>query len=108
MKQIVYYTTKKNKCPFKDWLLNLDNVVRHRIEQRLYRVANGNYGDCKKLQNSELQELRLLTNKGYRIYFKDIENTIVLIVAGSDKSNQDRIILQANKYFNDFKERYLK
>ena len=107
MKEIVYYTKKDGKCPFKQWLLSVDNIIRHRIEQRLYRVAEGNYGDCKQLKNSELSELRIMTNKGYRIYFKDIENTIILILAGSDKSDQKRVIDKANEYWNEFKERYM-
>lgn len=54
------------------------------------------------LANSELSELRLHFGKGYRIYFKELDSVIVLIVAGSDKSEQERTIKKANKYFEDF------
>ncbi len=107
MKEIVYYTQSNGKCPFKDWLMSLDNVIRYRIEQRLYRVADGNFGDCKHLKGCELYELRIMTNKGYRIYFNDIDNVIILILAGSDKSNQKLVIEKAKSYWNEFKERYV-
>ncbi len=107
MKEIIYYTTKEGKCPFIKWLNKLAPIERTRIRQRLLRVQAGNYGDVKPLQNSELSELRFITNKGYRIYFKDIENTIVLILAGSDKSDQIKTIEKANNYYIDFKERFL-
>ena len=107
MKEIIYYKTKDEKCPFYDWLVSLDNLAQHRIEQRLYRIAEGNYGDCKHLKNSELSEFRFMTNKGYRIYYKELNNVIVLILAGGDKSNQTQSINKANKYFEDFKERFL-
>ncbi len=106
MKEIIYYTTKDGKCPFFKWLQSLDNLSKHRIEQRLYRIIEGNYGDCKPLKNSELSEFRFITNKGYRIYYKEIGNIIVLILAGGDKSNQTQTIKKANQYFEEFKERY--
>ena len=85
MKEIIYYTTIDNKCPFKEWLNRLDSIEQKRIWQRLLRIQLGNYGDCKRLQNSELSELRFITNKWYRVYFKELDDIVVLILAGSDK-----------------------
>lgn len=107
MKQIFYYTTKNNKCPFLEWLNKLDNIEQKRIRQRLLRIQSGNFGDCKALQNSELSELRFMTSKGYRIYYKELDDIVVLILAGSDKSRQVQTINKANSYFEEFKERYL-
>ena len=106
MKEILYYTKKNGKCPFKEWLNKLDNVEQKRIYQRLLRVQLGNFGDFKPLKNSELSELRFMMNKGYRVYFKELDNVIVLILAGGDKSDQTQTINKANKYFEEFKERY--
>ena len=63
------------------------------------------YGDCKHLSNSKLSELRLDFGKGYRIYFKELNNVIILIIAGSDKSNQNKTIKQANIYYEDYLNR---
>ena len=106
MKEILYYTTADGKCPFQEWLNKLDSIEQKRILQRLLRIQLGNYGDCKPLQNSELSEFRFITNKGYRIYYKELDNVIILILAGGDKSNQTQTINKANKYFKEFKERY--
>lgn len=107
MKEILYYTTENGRCPFREWLNNLDSIEQKRIRQRLLRVQEGNFGDYKLLQNSELSELRFITNKGYRVYYKELDNIVVLIIAGGDKSDQVQVINKANKYFEDFKERYL-
>lgn len=72
---------------------------------RLKRIKQGNFGDYKPLQNSELSELRFDFGKGYRIYFKEIDNVIILIVAGGDKSDQKRLIKQAGKYLNEYLKR---
>ena len=68
-------------------------------------MQNGNFGDCKRLQNSELSELRLDFGKGYRIYYKELDDIIILIVAGSDKSDQKKVIKQADKYLNEYLNR---
>ena len=65
-------------------------------------MREGLYGDWKHLQNSKLSELRLDFGKGYRIYFKELDNVIILIVAGSDKSDQKSTIKQANKYYEEY------
>ena len=72
----------------------------------MLRVQLGNYGDCKPLQNSELSEFRFKTHKGYRVYYKELNNIIILILADSDKSDQTQTIKKANKYYEEFKERY--
>ncbi|MBO6088233.1 type II toxin-antitoxin system RelE/ParE family toxin [bacterium] len=108
MKEIIYYTATNGKCPFREWLDTLDNIEQKIITRRLLRLAQyDNFGDCKSLQNSELSELRFITNKGYRVYYKELDTIIVLILAGGDKSDQKRTIDKANKYYYEFKERYM-
>ena len=63
------------------------------------------YGDYHTLQNSALSELRFDFGKGYRIYYYDIEDSLILFVAGSDKKEQKKLIQQANIYFSDYCER---
>ena len=105
MKQIEYYTTKEGKCPYIDWLEKLTPLYQAKVFTRLDRLAEGNKGDWKRLTNSELSELRLHFGKGYRIYFKELDNVIILILAGSDKSQQEKTIQKANKYYEDFNNR---
>lgn len=102
MKEIELYTTENGKCPFIEWICKLDITYRLRINKRIDRMRNGNYGDCKSLQNSQLSELRFDFGKGYRVYFKELDDIIILILAGSDKSDQKKIIEQANQYYEDY------
>ncbi|MCI5888043.1 MAG: hypothetical protein MRZ62_00810 [Brachyspira sp.] len=107
-KQIIYYTTLDGKCPYREWLDTLDYKTKSIIDNRMERLVEGLYGDHKKLSNSLLSELRFFVGKGYRVYYKDLTNVIIIIIAGSDKSDQKRIIKQAEKYFKDFIERNIK
>ena len=66
-------------------------------------MEEGNYGDCKKLVNSELSELRYDFGKGYRIYYAEINNIILLLVNGGDKSSQVKDIENAQKFLNEWR-----
>ena len=105
LKQIIYYKTADGSCPYLEWKHSLDKKTQSIIDNRIERLVDGLYGDHKKLSNSLLFELRFFVGKGYRVYYKDLTNVIILIVAGSNKDNQARTIKQAEKYLNDFIER---
>lgn len=105
MKQIIYYQTIDGRCPYLDWYNSLDNSIKPQIARRLIRVVEGNYGDCKKL-NTELSELRFNIGSGYRIYYSEYENYIVVLLCAGNKSTQQKDIKNANKYIKDYKERY--
>ena len=104
-KQIIYYKTIDGRCPYDEWFSSLDNKTKSIIDNRIERLIDGLYGDHKKLSNSLLSELRFFVGKGYRVYYKDLTNVVIIIVAGSDKGDQKRVIKQAEKYFKDFIER---
>ena len=46
----------------------VDKVTRARIQSRLTRILENNFGDFKKI-DSEISELRLKFGAGYRIYY---------------------------------------
>ena len=102
MKQIEFYVTENQKCPYLEWLESLNYEYQARIDMRLKRLQQGNFGDYKQLQNSELSELRFNFGAGYRIYYKEINNVVILLLAGSDKSDQNKTIKKANKYLKDY------
>ena len=105
MKEILYYTKNNGKCPYNEWFLSLDIQTQVRISSRLERLIDGHYGATRKLVKSELAELKLKFGKGYRIYYKDLDDVLILFLAGGDKSSQNDDIKQAGKYYKDYLER---
>lgn len=91
-----------NKAPFVDWMNSLDKVTKSRVQSRLTRLLENNFGDCKKL-DSELSELRLKFGSGYRIYYTEIDNIIVLIINGGDKSTQAKDIAKAKNILQEWR-----
>ncbi len=88
-----------------EWLLSLnDRQARARIEARFFRLATGNFGDCKPLRKS-VWELRIDWGAGYRVYYAKVGDAIVLLLSGGDKRKQDSDIDRAIQCLADFKRR---
>lgn len=99
------YKTQSGKIPFLDWLKTIkDPIVRHRIRRRLDRVELGNFGDYKIL-DGDVCELRLDFGPGFRIYFAETGDVIVILLCGGDKSTQEKDIKTAKKYWKELLER---
>ena len=47
---------EKEKVPFIEWLNSLDKTTKARIQSRLTRLLENNFGDHKKIDN-EISEL---------------------------------------------------
>lgn len=103
-KNLLDYETSSGECPIREWLDGLDNAVSARIEVRLKRVALGNLGDAKSVGEG-VSELRLPFGSGYRVYFAQHENKIIILLCGGDKSSQSDDIETAKSYWMDFKRR---
>lgn len=100
MKEIEFFKIN-NKEPVKEWLDSLDSITRKRIYARLIRLEEGNHGDCKKLR--EISELRFKFGSGYRIYFTELDNIIILLLNAGDKKTQNKDIEKAKEYLNIWK-----
>jgi putative addiction module killer protein len=100
-KQLVFYQTEQGDEPFNEWLDSLDNSVRARVLLRLDRVRLGNYGDYKSVGEG-VCELRFVFGAGYRAYFAEVGNTIVLLLTGGDKGSQRKDITKAQSYWKEY------
>lgn len=103
-KEIRNYVLPSGKVPFIDWLSSLDRIPRMRVRQRLDRVQLGNYGDYKSVGDDVL-ELKFTFGPGYRIYFTEQDETIVILLCAGDKKSQETDIEKAKLYLKELKER---
>jgi len=105
---MVYYSTMieiLKSATFDKWLLGLrDRAARARIEARIVRMAMGNPGDVKPVRNG-IHEMRIDYGPGYRVYFGQKGQTLVILLCGGDKRTQDRDIRAAQQYWTDYQQR---
>ena len=101
-KEIIFYSDIAGNEPFNNWLNGLRNsLIRRRILKRLFRIESGNYGDYKSVKDGVL-ELRLKFGPGYRVYFGEDGDKIVVLLCGGDKSIQTQDIKIAKAYWKDY------
>ncbi len=104
-KQVIICTDNNGREPFTDWLNDLrDSVGRNRIRARIFRLEQGHYGDCKPVGEG-VKELRMFFGSGYRIYFGEYGNNIIILLCGGDKDSQDNDIQQAKVYWSNTLDR---
>ena len=102
-KEIVAFRAKNGQVPFEEWLDDLnDKKAVARILARLARVRQGNLGDSKPVGEG-VSELRVDYGPGYRVYFGQKGQTLVLLLCGGDKRSQDSDIRLAKQYWQEYK-----
>ncbi|MFZ4537037.1 type II toxin-antitoxin system RelE/ParE family toxin [Propionivibrio sp.] len=105
MHDIQDYVTADGKDPFKDWVASLaDRMARARLLARVQRMAAGNFGDCKPLDDG-VWELRIDHGAGYRIYYARAGSRLILLLTGGDKRRQKADIATAVDYWQDLQRR---
>ena len=89
---------------FDTWFAALrDKQAARRIQARIDRVEAGNFGDCKPVGEG-VSEMRIHYGPGYRVYFAQRGLEIVILLAGGDKTTQDKDIKSALSLAQQLKE----
>lgn len=102
-KKIIIYADANGHEPYRSWIDSLkDTKNQQRIRTRIRRLGEGLYGDCNSVGES-VSELRMFFGPGYRVYFGEDADHIVVLLCGGDKDSQSRDIKNAKKYWKDYK-----
>jgi len=82
---------------YRRWFEGLRDLrAQMRIGARLRRASLGNLGDFRSVGQGVL-ELRVDYGPGYRLYFTRRGEAVVILLAGGDKSSQERDIERARR-----------
>ena len=80
---------------YRDWIDTLkDRLGRARIQVRIDRLAHGNPGQHRNLAEG-VSELKIDFGPGYRVYYTERGGNLIVLLAGGDKSTQQRDIKAA-------------
>ena len=83
---------------FDRWIRKLKDLrAKAKVLFRIQKLGNDqHFGDCKSVGN-EIRELRINYAKGYRVYFKEKDGKIIILLIGGNKSTQQKDILKAKE-----------
>lgn len=83
---------------FTKWIGKLrDSTARAKIATRIRRIElQGSFGDVAPVGEG-VSELRIHYGPGYRVYFVQDGDQIVILLCGGDKDSQDRDITTAKE-----------
>lgn len=82
---------------FDKWHRGLkDKRAAAKIAMRIVRLQMGNFGDAKSV-GGKVSELRLTEGPGYRVYFTQRGEEIIILLCGGDKGSQSRDIRTAHE-----------
>jgi putative addiction module killer protein len=99
----MYFIEKTTE--FDKWLRKLNDLrAKAKILLRLQKLENDeHFGDCKPVGNG-ISELKFNYAKGYRIYFKEANGKIIILLIGGDKSTQKKDIEKATEIWAKLKK----
>jgi putative addiction module killer protein len=96
--------TVKTTAQFDGWLNSLkDKVTVMRLKKRLDKASRGLLGDIKPVGNS-IVEMREFFGSGYRMYYIQQGDCLIVMLGGGDKSTQSQDIEQATQLVQQLEE----
>lgn len=85
----------RKTAAFAQWIDELRDIkARARVQIRIERLAAGNPGDVEPVGEG-VSELRINYGPGYRVYFKQQGQELIILLAGGDKATQAKDIKAA-------------
>jgi putative addiction module killer protein len=95
----------KKTTEFDKWFRKLKDLrAKAKILFRIQKLeTDEHFVDCKPVGDG-ISEMRINYAKGYRVYFKERENKIVVLLIGGDKSSQQKDIKKAKEIWNRIKD----
>jgi putative addiction module killer protein len=101
--QIINYVSPEGVDVFDQWLRSIrDKTARAAIERRILRLGKGNPGDHRYLREG-VTEMRIDVGPGYRAYYGQVGEVVILLLCGGDKRSQDADIERAIDHLGAWK-----
>ena len=89
---------------FNSWIKGLrDSKARVKILVRIDRLADGNPGDVVPVGNG-ISEMRIHYGPGYRVYYINRGEELVILLCGGDKGSQAGDIQDAKKLLSELED----
>jgi len=104
MTELVEYLDEDEESPFGDWFEDLNIPAAARVTTALARMGLGNLSNAKSV-GSGVYEFRINFGPGYRVYFGQDGDELIILLGGGSKKRQSDDIAAAKQHWRDYKVR---
>ena len=102
--RIVEYLSIDESSPFKNWFDRLDSRSAAKVTTALIRMGIGNMSKVEGVGGG-VYERKIDYGPGYRIYFGQDGEELVILVGGGTKKSQVKDIATAKERWADYRQR---
>jgi len=103
-RKLVEYQDEQGRSPFGRWFARLNAQAAARVARALYRLTEGNFSNVKAVGQG-VSEYKLDTGPGYRIYFGQDGEKLVVLLAGGTKKRQHLDVKNAQVRWREYRRR---
>lgn len=98
------YIDAKGHNRYREWIADLDPNIRARVIKSVLRMGGGNLSGAKP-EGEGISALRIDFGPGYRVYFGQDGELLIILLAGGTKRRQDGDIQLARALWAEYKKR---
>jgi putative addiction module killer protein len=93
---------REGTSPFGEWFKELDSVAASKITTSLYRLGYGNFSNVQPVGGG-VSEYKIDFGPGYRIYFGQDGDVLIILLTGGTKKTQRKDIMKAKAFWQEYK-----
>jgi len=101
-RKVIEYV-KNGSSPFGMWFSALDAQAAAKVAVALYRLEQGNTSNVKSVGQGVL-EYKIDFGPGYRVYFGQEGDELVILLGGGSKKTQQKDIRTACELWSEYKQ----
>jgi|SRR3989304_4892613 putative addiction module killer protein len=105
-RKVVEYL-REGASPFGTWFFGLDAHAAAKVAAALYRLEQGNFSNVKAVGKG-VSEYKIDFGPGYRIYFGQEGEEVVILLGGGTKKTQEKDIRTAQMLWAEYKAKKIR
>ena len=101
-RRVIEYV-RDGSSPFARWFSALDAHAAAKVAVALYRLEQGNVSNAKSVGKG-VSEYKIDFGPGYRIYFGQEGDELVILLGGGAKKTQNKDVQIAQMFWAEYKQ----
>lgn len=99
-----YIAPTADASPFAKWFESLKGIEAAKVTKALYQLEHGNFSNVKSVGEGVF-EYKIDYGPGYRIYFGQDGEVLIILLCGGTKKRQSQDINKAKLLWKEYKQR---